>query len=109
MMLLRFINSGFFGKILSVRIEFGYWVFEGDWQEGQRPSWNYRKEDGGGIIVDMFAHWRYVIHHLFGSIKSLSCLGATHIEESIDGIGEKYKCTGDDAAYATVKLDNGII
>src|SRR5690625_154294 len=109
MKLQRLINSGFFGKILSVRMEFGYWVFEGDWQEGQRPSWNYRKEDGGGIIVDMFAHWRYVIHHLFGSIKSLSCLGATHIEERIDENGEKYKCTADDAAYATFELDNGII
>ena len=105
----RLINSGFFGKILSVRMEFGYWVFEGDWQEGQRPSWNYRKEDGGGIIVDMFAHWRYVIHHLFGSIKSVSCLGATHIEERIDENGEKYEATADDAAYGTFELDNGII
>lgn len=105
----RLIDSGFFGKILSVRMEFGYWVFEGDWQEGQRPSWNYRKEDGGGIIVDMFAHWRYVIHHLFGPIKSLSCLGATHIEERVDENGNKYKCTADDAAYATFELENGII
>lgn len=105
----RLIDSGFFGKILSVRMEFGYWVFEGDWQEGQRPSWNYRKEDGGGIIVDMFAHWRYVIHHLFGQIKSLSCLGATHIEERIDENGEKYKATADDAAYGTFELENGII
>src|SRR5690625_5835522 len=105
----RLIDSGFFGKILSVRMEFGYWVFEGDWQEGQRPSWNYRKEDGGGIITDMFAHWRYVIHHLFGSIKSLSCLGATHIEERVDENGEKYEATADDAAYATFELDNGII
>src|SRR5690625_444403 len=109
MKLKRLINSGFFGKILSVRIEFGYWVFEGDWQDGQRPSWNYRKEDGGGIIVDMFAHWRYVIHHLFGSIKSLSCLGATHIEERIDEKGEKYECTADDAAYGIFELENGII
>jgi len=109
MKLQRLINSGFFGKILSVRIEFGYWVFEGDWQDGQRPSWNYRKEDGGGIIVDMFAHWRYVIHHLFGSIKSLSCLGATHIEERIDEKGEKYECTADDAAYGIFELENGII
>lgn len=105
----RLIDSEFFGKILSVRMEFGYWVFEGDIQEGQRPSWNYRKEDGGGMIVDMYAHWRYVIHHLFGSIKSVSCLGATHIEERIDENGEKYNCTADDAAYGTFELDNGII
>lgn len=105
----RLIDAEFFGKILSVRMEFGYWVFEGDWQEGQRPSWNYRKEDGGGIIVDMFAHWRYVIHHLFGQIKSVSCLGATHIEERMDENGEAYSCTADDAAYGTFELENGIV
>lgn len=103
------IDAGFFGEILSVRMEFGYWVFEGDLQEGQRPSWNYRKEDGGGIIVDMFAHWRYVIHHLFGEVKSLSALGKTHITERIDENGEKYTCTADDAAYGTFELENGVI
>lgn len=103
------IDAGFFGEILSVRMEFGYWVFEGDLQEGQRPSWNYRKEDGGGIIVDMFAHWRYVIHHLFGEVKSLSALGKTHIKERIDENGEKYTCTADDAAYGTFELENGVI
>lgn len=105
----RLIDSGFFGEILSVRMEFGYWVFEGDWQEGQRPSWNYRKEDGGGIIVDMFAHWRYVIDNLFGEVKSVSCIGKTHIPERIDENGDRYTCTADDAAYATFELDNGII
>src|SRR5699024_4831457 len=89
----RLIDAGFFGEILSVKMDFGYWVFEGDWQEGQRPSWNYKKEDGGGIIVDMYAHWRYVINNLFGKIRALSCLGATHIEERIDEDGELYKCT----------------
>ncbi|RSL34833.1 gfo/Idh/MocA family oxidoreductase [Salibacterium salarium] len=105
----RLIDAGFFGEMLSVRMEFGYWVFEGDWQEGQRPSWNYRKEDGGGIIVDMFAHWRYVIDNLFGNVKSVSCLGATHIPERIDENGERYKATADDAAYGTFELDNGVI
>ncbi|SDT86007.1 Predicted dehydrogenase [Verrucomicrobium sp. GAS474] len=107
----RLIDSGFFGKILSVRGEFGYWVFEGgnDWQPAQRPSWNYRKEDGGGIIVDMLCHWRYVIDNLFGSVKSLSCLGAIHIPERFDEQGKPYKCTADDSAYATFELDNGVI
>ncbi|WP_093212511.1 Gfo/Idh/MocA family protein [Sediminibacillus albus] len=105
----RLIDAGFFGKILSVRMEFGYWVFEGDWQEGQRPSWNYREEDGGGIIVDMFAHWRYVIDNLFGPIRSVSCLGATHIPERIDEKGKPYTCTADDAAYGTFELEDGII
>ncbi|MDG5787919.1 Gfo/Idh/MocA family oxidoreductase [Evansella sp. AB-P1] len=105
----RLIDAGFFGEILSVRMEFGYWVFEGDWQEGQRPSWNYRKEDGGGIIVDMFPHWRYVIDNLFGNISSVTCLGATHIPKRVDEKGTPYECTADDAAYAIFQLENGVI
>jgi predicted dehydrogenase len=105
----RLVDSGFFGKILSVRMEFGYWVFEGDWQPAQRPSWNYRKEDGGGIIVDMFAHWRYVLDNLFGQVRAVSCLGVTHIPERVDEQGNRYTCTADDAAYATFELDGGII
>ncbi|AZN43051.1 Gfo/Idh/MocA family protein [Paenibacillus albus] len=105
----RLVDSGYFGRILSVRMEFGYWVFEGDWQAAQRPSWNYRKADGGGIIVDMFAHWRYVLDNLFGEVKAVSCLGATHIPERIDEQGERYSCTADDAAYATFQLDGGIV
>ncbi len=103
------IDSGFFGRILSVRGEFGYWVFEGDLQPAQRPSWNYRKEDAGGIIMDMLCHWRYVIDDLFGNVKSVSCLGATHIPERRDERGKPYKCTADDAAYATFTTDRDII
>ena len=104
------INSGFFGEILSVRGEFGYWVFEGKTPVvPQRPSWNYRKEDDGGIIVDMLCHWRYVIDNLFGAVKSVSCLGATHVRERVDEQGKPYKCTADDAAYATFELANGVI
>ena len=102
-------DSGFFGKILSVRGEFGYWVFEGDWQEAQRPSWNYRTEDGGGIILDMLCHWRYVLDNLFGQVKAVSCLGATHIPNRWDENGKKYKATADDAAYATFELEGGAI
>ena len=105
----RLIQQGFFGKILSVRGEFGYWVFEGDTIPAQRPSWNYRKEDDGGIIVDMLCHWRYVLDNVFGKVKAVSCLGATHIPERIDEQGKPYKCTADDAAYATFELENGII
>jgi predicted dehydrogenase len=100
-------RSGFFGRLLSVRIEFGYWVFEGDLQPIQRPSWNYRSEDGGGIILDMVCHWRYVLDNLFGTVKSVSCLGATHIPQRWDGDGKPYKATADDAAYATFELDDG--
>jgi predicted dehydrogenase len=103
------IDSGFFGRILSVRGEFGYWVFEGDWQEAQRPSWNYRKEDDGGIIVDMLCHWRYVLDNLFGGVRSVMCIGATHIKERWDKRGVGYAATADDAAYATFELANGVI
>ena len=106
-------DEGFFGKILSVRGEFGYWVFEGDPQSGQppaqRPSWNYRKQDGGGIILDMLCHWRYVLDNLFGEVKAVSCLGATHIPFRWDEGGRKYKATADDAAYATFRLAGGAI
>ncbi len=105
----RLMENNFFGKILSVRGEFGYWVFEGHTVPGQRPSWNYRKEDDGGIIVDMLCHWRYVIDNLFGAVKSVSCLGATHIPERVDEQGKPYVCTADDAAYATFELENGVI
>ncbi|PLT29392.1 Gfo/Idh/MocA family protein [Peribacillus deserti] len=105
----RLVDSGFFGQILSVQMEFGYWVFEGDWQPAQRPSWNYREEDGGGIIVDMFAHWRYVLDNLFGEVKSVSCIGKTHIPKRVDENNKPYICTADDAAYATFELEGGII
>ena len=102
-------DTGFFGRILSVRGEFGYWVFEGDWQPAQRPSWNYRKEVGGGIILDMLCHWRYVLDNLFGEPKAVSCLGATHVPVRWDEAGKKYKATADDAAYATFELEGGAI
>jgi len=105
----RLKEAGFFGKILSVRGEFGYWVFEGHTVPPQRPSWNYRKEDGGGIIYDMLCHWRYVLDNLFGEVKAVSCTGATHIEERVDEDGEFYNCTADDAAYSTFELEGDII
>ena len=102
-------EAGFFGRILSVRGEFGYWVFEGDLQPAQRPSWNYRKADGGGVILDMLPHWRYVLDNLFGKVMAVSCRGATHIPERIDERGRRYKSDADDAAYATFELEGGII
>ena len=105
----RILDSGFFGRILSVRGEFGYWVFEGDLQPAQRPSWNYRKEEGGGIILDMLCHWRYVLDNLFGEVRAVSCLGATHVPERFDEAGEQYAVTADDAAYSTFELDGSVV
>jgi predicted dehydrogenase len=103
-------DAGFFGRIFAVRGEFGYWVFEGDWgQSAQRPSWNYKKAEGGGIILDMLCHWRYVLDHTFGSVKAISCFGATHIPRRADECGQPYTVDVDDAAYATFQLEGGIV
>ncbi len=103
------IDGGFFGRILSVRGEFGYWVFEGFDEPAQRPAWNYRKEDGGGIVLDMYSHWRYVLDNLFGGVRSVLCLGATHIPQRVDESGKIYSATADDAAYGIMELDGGVI
>lgn len=105
----RLVESGFFGRILSVRVEFGYWVFEGDWQTAQRPSWNYRSEDGGGIILDMFPHWRYVLDHVIAPVRSVYAQMATHIPQRWDEQGKAYPATADDAAYAVLELEGGIV
>ena len=105
----RLVDGGFFGEILSVRGEFGYWVFEGEWQEAQRPSWNYRAEDGGGIVVDMFPHWEYVLHELFGRVTSVTAQVATHIPRRWDERGKPYEATADDSAYGTFQLAGGAV
>ncbi|MFE9424816.1 Gfo/Idh/MocA family protein [Kitasatospora sp. NPDC006697] len=104
----RLVDGGFFGRILSVRGEFGYWVFEGDWQDAQRPSWNYRAQDGGGMILDMFPHWRYVLDNLIAPVRSVYAHTATHIPERVDEQGTAYQATADDAAYGIFELEGGI-
>jgi predicted dehydrogenase len=105
----RLIDGGFFGRILSVRGEFGYWVFEGDWQAAQRPSWNYRSVDGGGIVLDMFPHWHYVLEHLFGRVEAVTAHVTTHIPRRVDETGTWYDATADDAAYAIFELAGGVV
>jgi predicted dehydrogenase len=105
----RLVDTGYFGRLLSVRCEFGYWVFDGFDQPCQRPSWNYRKEDGGGIILDMFCHWRYVIDNLFGPVRSVSCIAATHVDRRVDENGREYEATAEDAAYATFLCEGGLL
>jgi len=105
----RLMDDGFFGRLLSVKIDFGYWVFEGDWKQAQRPSWNYRKGDGGGIILDMMPHWRYVLDNTFGNVKSVSCLGRVNIDKRWDENDEPYDADADDASYALVELEGGAV
>ena len=102
------VDTGFFGRIVNVRMEFGYWVFDGFHQTAQRPSWNYRKEDGGGIFVDMFPHWRYVVDNIFGPIKSVSAVGAITVPRRVDELGREYASTAEDTAYATFELESGV-
>jgi len=103
------LDEGYFGSLLAIRGEFGYWVFDGSTGNLQRPSWNYRKEDGGGMVVDMFSHWQYVLQNLFGNIKSVSCITTTHLTKRWNEENKPYKCTADDAAYATFELETGVI
>ncbi|HEU4546658.1 MAG TPA: Gfo/Idh/MocA family oxidoreductase [Microlunatus sp.] len=105
----RLVDLGFFGRILSVRGEFGYWVFEGDVIPAQRPSWNYRAEDGGGMVLDMFCHWNYVLENLFGPVEAVMAKAVTHIPERWDEQGNSYVATADDAAYGIFELEGGII
>jgi predicted dehydrogenase len=105
----RLVDSGFFGRILSVRGEFGYWVHPGADPASQRPSWNYRREDGGGIVLDMFPHWHYVIEELFGEIRAVLAQGAIHIPERVDEAGAPYAATAEDAAYALFELAGGAL
>ncbi|MFG3421731.1 Gfo/Idh/MocA family protein [Micromonospora sp. NPDC048063] len=105
----RLVKGGFFGRILSVRGEFGYWVFEGDWQEAQRPSWNYRAADGGGIVVDMFPHWHYVLEQILAPVRAVTAHVTTHIPRRWAEDGQPYDATADDAAYAIFELDGGIV
>lgn len=103
------LDTGFFGRLLSIRGEFGYWVFDGYHQRTQRPSWNYRSEEGGGIILDMFPHWHYLVENLFGPIRRVVVEKATHIPQRVDESGAEYACTAEDAAYATFILDGGTV
>jgi predicted dehydrogenase len=105
----RLLDAGFFGRVLSVRGDFGYWVFEGDLEPAQRPSWNYRAEDGGGIVLDMFSHWNYVLENLFGRVRAVTAKAVTHIPERWDERGNRYEATADDAAYGIFELEGGIV
>ena len=105
----RLVKDGFFGRVLAIRLEFGYWVFEGDGLAAQRPSWNYRAEDGGGIVLDMFPHWQYLLEDLFGPIRALYCRHATHVPVRWDESGQRYDVTADDAAYAVLEFEGGAV
>jgi predicted dehydrogenase len=105
----RLVREGFFGRVLAARLEFGYWVFEGGEIPAQRPSWNYRAADGGGIVLDMFPHWRYLLEDLFGPVSAVYARQATLIPRRWDESGAPYDATADDAAYAVLEFASGVM
>jgi predicted dehydrogenase len=109
MKLASLVRSGFFGTVLSVKGDFGYWVFDGEWGTPQRPSWNYRREDGGSVIADMYPHWRYLLDHVIAPVQSLVCVAATHVPARRDEQGNRYQATADDAAYGILELQGGVV
>jgi predicted dehydrogenase len=101
-------DSGFFGRILAVRLEFGYWIFDGEQQPAQRSSWNYKKREGGGLVLDMYSHWRYIIDRLIAPVTRVSALIKTHVPRRRDERGEPYDVDVEDGAYALLELEGGI-
>jgi predicted dehydrogenase len=102
-------ETNFFGRVLSVRLDFGWWVFDGTPFPAQRPSWNYRKATGGGLILDMFAHWRYIFDRLLGEIKSVSCRHMTGLPKRLDETGRSYDVDVEDTAFAIFELAGGAL
>jgi predicted dehydrogenase len=102
-------DSGFFGRILSARLDSGWWVFDGESQPAQRSSWNYRKKDGGGLVLDMYPHWRYLLTSLIGPIKAVSCRKVTQIPRRIDEAGQPYEVDVEDEVFATFEFESGAL
>jgi predicted dehydrogenase len=102
-------EADFFGRVLSIRLDFGWWVFDGTPYPAQRPSWNYRKATGGGLILDMFAHWRYIFDRLLGEIKAVSCRHITALPERRDETGNSYRVDVEDTAFAVFELAGGVL
>jgi predicted dehydrogenase len=102
-------DSGFFGRILEARLEFGRWIFDGELQPAQRPSWNYRKADGGGLVLDMFPHWQYMLEHLVAPVVAINCTCRTHVAQRRDEAGHLYDVDVEDAAFAHLELDGGVL
>src|ERR1700692_3550716 len=102
-------EANFFGRVLSVRLDFGWWVFDGELYPAQRPSWNYQKATGGGLILDMFAHWRYIFDRLLGPIAAVSCRHMTALPQRRDEQGRRYPVDFEDHAFAICELPGGVL
>lgn len=105
----RLMRMGALGKLLSVRLEFGWWVFDGQTIPAQRSSWNYRRAEGGGMVLDMFPHWRYVLEHLFGRPTAVMAHLRTAQPKRWDEQGRPFDVDVDDEARAILEFDNGAV
>ena len=105
--LARVMGDGALGRVVGFRLDFGWWVFDGVEAPTQRPSWNYRRADGGGLVLDMFPHWRYVLEGLLGRIRRVAAATSTGVPERVDEAGERYRVDVDDSASALIELESG--
>ncbi|MDA1000716.1 MAG: Gfo/Idh/MocA family oxidoreductase, partial [bacterium] len=103
----QLVDSGFFGRIIGFHIEFGWWVFDGIKAKSQRPSWNYQKTRGGGLILDMYPHWRYVIEGILGPIKRVAAMSWTGQTERADEAGERFDVDVEDNTHTLLEMENG--
>ena len=99
-------GNGELGRIVGFRLEFGWWVFDGIEQPSQRPSWNYRA-GGGGLILDMYPHWRYVIEAIVGPMARVASASWTATPERGDEAGRRYAVDVEDSATTLVELADG--
>jgi len=101
--------DGFFGRVTGFRLEFGWWVFDGIERASQRPSWNYKRTTGGGLTLDMYPHWRYVLEGILGPIQRVVTAASTAIPERRDETGAPYRVDVEDASLTLAELANGVI
>ena len=101
--------KGFFGRVTGFRLEFGWWVFDGAERASQRPSWNYQKSGGGGLTLDMYPHWRYVIESMLGPIRRVASARSAAQPERVDEAGKRYSVDVDDSALTLVELASGAL
>jgi predicted dehydrogenase len=102
-------DAGFFGRILSARLDAGWWVFDGGLHPSQRSSWNYRKKDGGGLVLDMYPHYHYLTTSLMGPVKSVSCRKVTQQKKRWDEHGKPFDVDVEDEVFATFEFESGAI
>jgi predicted dehydrogenase len=99
--------AGFFGRVTGFRLDFGWWVFDGAERESQRPSWNYQKRGGGGLTLDMYPHWRYLIENILGPIKKVITSATTALPTRIDETGQPFAVDVDDSSMTLAELASG--